>query len=274
MWSSPRGFFYFPCFFFSFLFPLPSFVLHWAAPANGQLDMAMEAKSGSGAAKGWMSVAWSANGGMAESTAVIGNMDGGNVAGYHITGYSMSTVKENGMDIGGDAGTTNEGGSTVVKFLRRESDGGEVKINLSGKNKLVWAYSTGSKSLGYHGGNFGSLTVDFSCQSAPGGGGGGGGEGGGGGGEGGEGGGEGGEGGGEGGGGGGSYGGGGGSSGGGGGSSGGAGGGSNGGGGGGSNGGESGGSKSGGGGGREGGGGGGSDGGEGDGGEHEEEGDD
>ncbi|CAI7865916.1 unnamed protein product [Closterium sp. NIES-54] len=126
-------------------------VLHWTpATSGGSVSMAVEAP----ASAGWISVAFSSSGTMAPSDAVIGNADGGAaVQAYSITGYDMGSVKPSGKPSLGSAGLTKSGDKIIMKFSRSEGDGGSVAFK-SGKNKLIWATSSGgSTTLGYHGSN-------------------------------------------------------------------------------------------------------------------------
>ncbi|GJP64923.1 hypothetical protein CLOP_g21858 [Closterium sp. NIES-67] len=138
-------------------------VLHWKKSTGSTIDLALEAKSTSGAASGWFSVAWT-NGGMFNSDAVIGNIATGTSVGtYAISSYS-SVVTTSRFAITA-ASVTRSGGSTIAKFTRSTGDG-TVAVNVAGSNKLVWAFSSGgSKTVANHGGSHrGAKTIDFSCD--------------------------------------------------------------------------------------------------------------
>ncbi|CAI5509605.1 unnamed protein product [Closterium sp. Naga37s-1] len=142
----------------------PGLLLHWKQASATALDMALEATASGGAAGSWVSVAWTGDGRMVPSDAVIGNMPGGAAGAYAISGYDVSSVaKTTTFSVGAAATETASGGSSVVKFTRTEGEG-SIPMSLSAPNALIWAYSgSGSQSLDYHGSNFGSKTVSFNC---------------------------------------------------------------------------------------------------------------
>ncbi|GJP45009.1 hypothetical protein CLOM_g4395 [Closterium sp. NIES-68] len=146
-----------------------SLLLHWKAAVGKEVEMAVEAKAGSAASDGWMSLAWSSSSGrMVPSDAVAGNLPNGEIYAYKVSGYSTGSVKRGGFEIGSQASTKTEGGSIVMRFTRTDNTGWSNQFRLSGKNSLIWAYSSsGSNTLGSHGGNYGRLSVDFSCRTAP-----------------------------------------------------------------------------------------------------------
>ncbi|CAI5473530.1 unnamed protein product, partial [Closterium sp. Yama58-4] len=147
-------------------------LLHWKAGSASQLDLAIEATAAP-AKSGWISLAWAKGGKMAPSDAVFGNMAGGGVAAYKIGGYSMGSIQRTtAFAIGTANTTTTASGSTVIKFSRTQGTGSAAKVQVAGSNSLLWAYSpSGSESLGFHGGAYGRITVDFSCKTASSGGG-------------------------------------------------------------------------------------------------------
>ncbi|CAI5931189.1 unnamed protein product [Closterium sp. NIES-65] len=105
---------------------------------------------------------------MVPSDAVIGNLYGGEIYAYKVPGYSSDSLSRDGFDIGSGASTKTEGGSVIMRFTRTDNTGWSNKFKLSKKNSLIWAYSSsGSKTLGSHGRNYGRLSVDFSCRTAP-----------------------------------------------------------------------------------------------------------
>ncbi|GJP29841.1 hypothetical protein CLOM_g19934 [Closterium sp. NIES-68] len=150
-------------------------LLHWKKVSATQLDMAVELKTSSGASNGWFALGWANGGSMAPSDAVIGNRAGGLVSPYRITGYTMSSLQGASFSIGSSAGTvTSATGSTVIQFSRTTGTG-SIPIKMSGVSRLIWAHSnSNSKTLAFHGGADGSMSVDFSCATAPSSGGGGG----------------------------------------------------------------------------------------------------
>ncbi|CAI5524037.1 unnamed protein product [Closterium sp. Naga37s-1] len=141
--------------------------LHWKTASATKVNLALEAAAGSTAAAGWFSLAWSADGRMAPADAVIGNLPGGAVAAYYMSGYAMSDVQPtSSFDIGNAVQTTSASGSTVIEFSRMTGDGA-VPVNVGGSNTLIWAFSEGdSQTLGFHGENDGVTTVDFSCDGS------------------------------------------------------------------------------------------------------------
>ncbi|CAI7911406.1 unnamed protein product, partial [Closterium sp. NIES-53] len=158
-----------------------SLKLHWSTVSATQVNLALEVAAGSTAAAGWFALAWSADGRMAPADAVIGNLPGGAVAAYYMSGYGLGDVQPtSGFGIGsGAALSTSASGSKVMKFSRTASDG-SIPVNVNGSNMLIWAYSQGgSQTLGFHGENDGEITLDFSCTTSSTGGGSGGGIGGG-----------------------------------------------------------------------------------------------
>ncbi|CAI7782064.1 unnamed protein product, partial [Closterium sp. NIES-54] len=168
-----------PCLSMHCFFPSPhpfSLLLHWKASSATQLDLAIEATAAP-AKNGWIALAWPKSGKMAPSDAVFGNMAGGGVAAYKIGGYSMGSIQRTtAFGIGTATTTTSATGSTVIQFSRTQGTGSAAKVQVAGRNSLLWAYSpSGSKSLGFHGGAYGRITVDFSCSTVSSGGGGGGG---------------------------------------------------------------------------------------------------
>ncbi|CAI7764550.1 unnamed protein product [Closterium sp. NIES-53] len=132
-----------------------SLLLHWKEAAGKAVEMAVEAKSGSPAKDGWISLAWSnPSGRMVPSDAVIGNLYGGEIYAYKVPGYSVGSLSRDGFDIGSTASTKTEGGSIIMRFTRTDNTGWSNKFKLSGKNSLIWAYSSsGSNTLGSHGRN-------------------------------------------------------------------------------------------------------------------------
>ncbi|GJP71209.1 hypothetical protein CLOP_g2055 [Closterium sp. NIES-67] len=128
--------------------------LHWKAASATKVNLALEAAAGSSAAAGWFSVAWSSDGRMAPADTVFGNLPGGAVAAYYMSGYGMSDVQPtSSFSIGNAVQTTSASGSTIIEFSRVSSDG-SIPVNVGGSNTLIWAYSeSGSKSLDFHGEN-------------------------------------------------------------------------------------------------------------------------
>ncbi|CAI5503629.1 unnamed protein product [Closterium sp. Naga37s-1] len=145
-------------------------VLHWAALDSGAqtaLQMALEAKAGSGAESGWISAGWSADGRMYPADCVIGNMPGGSMGAYYMSGYGDADVAPTSSFALSSAEMLTSNGGTIMKFSRVSGDGGAVPVNVAGVNTVIWAYSqSGSTALGFHGRNDGATSVDFSCVGA------------------------------------------------------------------------------------------------------------
>ncbi|GJP55278.1 hypothetical protein CLOM_g14258 [Closterium sp. NIES-68] len=147
----------------------PGVVLHWRLYLRNVVEVAIEAKAGSGAESGWLSLGWSANGRMGGSEAIIGNKGAGVLGAYDIMGYSMTSIQPKILALGDAAAVYKNGqGSTIMRFRRARGKFNRVAVNPWGINTLVWAYSKdNTKTFTYHGGNCGWLTVDFSCKVPP-----------------------------------------------------------------------------------------------------------
>ncbi|GJP60174.1 hypothetical protein CLOP_g17329 [Closterium sp. NIES-67] len=146
-----------------------SVLLHWKKVSATQLDMAVELKTSSGASNGWFALGWANGGSMAPSDAVIGNRAGGIVSPYRITGYTMNSLQGASFSIGSGAGTVKSatGSTTVIQFSRTTGTG-SIPIKMSGVSHLIWAHSnSNSKTLAFHSGADGRMSVDFSCAMSP-----------------------------------------------------------------------------------------------------------
>eukprot|EP00475_Leptophrys_vorax_P026473 TRINITY_DN3737_c0_g2_i2.p1 TRINITY_DN3737_c0_g2~~TRINITY_DN3737_c0_g2_i2.p1 ORF type:complete len:622 (+),score=22.69 TRINITY_DN3737_c0_g2_i2:503-2368(+) len=142
-------------------------LLHWNPVSSSQVDMAVEATAGSGAETGWFSIGWSGGPKMFPSDAVFGNLPGGKVAPYTMTGYDITTVTPTTkLKIGTSSLETSNGGSVIMKFSRSTGDGGSFPVDLSGTNTIIWAYSPdASKAPDYHAQFRGSASVNFGCKA-------------------------------------------------------------------------------------------------------------
>eukprot|EP00475_Leptophrys_vorax_P017686 TRINITY_DN24290_c0_g1_i7.p1 TRINITY_DN24290_c0_g1~~TRINITY_DN24290_c0_g1_i7.p1 ORF type:complete len:304 (+),score=-9.19 TRINITY_DN24290_c0_g1_i7:100-912(+) len=141
-------------------------VLHWRTPVNGVLNLVLEATKTSAAYGGWVSVGWSQTGAMAPADAVVGSLTKG-VAAYHIDGYRARNVyTTSAFSLGRNATvlTSPWSKSLIVKFSIAQGQG--TSLNVAGLNTLIWAYSSG-QTVAYHGGNCGTVSVDFSCATPP-----------------------------------------------------------------------------------------------------------
>eukprot|EP00475_Leptophrys_vorax_P046412 TRINITY_DN9954_c0_g1_i1.p1 TRINITY_DN9954_c0_g1~~TRINITY_DN9954_c0_g1_i1.p1 ORF type:complete len:501 (+),score=-2.22 TRINITY_DN9954_c0_g1_i1:1309-2811(+) len=142
-------------------------LLHWKKPVGQVVQMALEARSWP-PKSGWYAVAWSRDGRMVPSDAVIGNRAGGATGAYTLAGEKMGQILPAKFPLGNGYGTTTSSGSTVIKFSRTANTGAAAPFKLSGPSMLIWAYSpTGSKTFGDHKKSFGRIQVDFSCFTAP-----------------------------------------------------------------------------------------------------------
>ncbi|GJP45830.1 hypothetical protein CLOM_g5175 [Closterium sp. NIES-68] len=155
---------------FTYSIPLEgdSFRLHWSPPVGNQVNVALEGSAGSEAARGWMSLGWSRTGSMVPADAVIGNFGSGGVSAFYMTGYRRWMVVQTGaVPLGATSVSNSLTGSRVIKFTLT-GGAGNVPLDFTGANRLIWAHSVGgSKVLSYHGSNFGALTLDFTCKTAP-----------------------------------------------------------------------------------------------------------
>lgn len=142
-------------------------LLHWKVLPGPVFRMAVEAKKGSGAETGWIAVGWSNNGAMAPSDAVVGNLP--DVKAFTLGGYKLTDLKAGGFGLGKSFGTSYSNmGSTVIRFVRFNGDGGTVPINLNGETQTIWAFSRNTFStFGYHDTNRGLAAIDYLCNTAP-----------------------------------------------------------------------------------------------------------
>ncbi|CAI5476192.1 unnamed protein product [Closterium sp. Yama58-4] len=145
-------------------------LLHWKVTSDSSVALAVEAKTGSGAEKGWFGVGWSGSSSMVPSDAVIGNVKGLlPVASYAVSGYSVGQIKVTSRFAIGQPELLTSSDGVIMKFGRSKADGeGIAAVAYKGKNKIIWAYSgSGSRTINDHKNNYGSTTVDFSCKPAP-----------------------------------------------------------------------------------------------------------
>ncbi|GJP45008.1 hypothetical protein CLOM_g4394 [Closterium sp. NIES-68] len=156
-------------------------LLHWTHVSPQLMNMAVEARPGSGAdTAGWIAVGWSLEGHMVPADAIVGGaaipssaLQGGlpseSVLPFYITGYEVSSLERtNGLNYDERAWnwTKAKDGSVIMRFTRREELDGFMPIKALGVNHMIWAYAqNGSRQLAYHGGNKGALRVDYSCAT-------------------------------------------------------------------------------------------------------------
>ncbi|CAI7810617.1 unnamed protein product [Closterium sp. NIES-54] len=131
-------------------------LFHWTV-SGSTLNAAIEAKSTSGANKGYVSVGFSSNGKMYPADAVVG-INGGSTTAYKLTSYSSYAPSKTFSQ----TSLTATSSSLVVKFSR-PAKGGLVNINLTGKNNVIWAFGKNKKFEAHTPTDRGSKSVDLSC---------------------------------------------------------------------------------------------------------------
>ncbi|CAI7841386.1 unnamed protein product [Closterium sp. NIES-53] len=143
-------------------------LFHWKIVGTS-LYGAIVAQAGGGAKNGWLSVAWTRSPGqMFPADAVVGNLPTPNsarVKAYALNGYSMSSVVPSSAFKVTATSVSNSASATTIKFTRSGKTG-LSPINYAGTNNMIWAhsYSGSSKTLGDHGGNWGSVSVNLACS--------------------------------------------------------------------------------------------------------------
>ncbi|CAI5463457.1 unnamed protein product [Closterium sp. Yama58-4] len=135
--------------------------LHWKPAVGNKIELAVEARVGSGAAKGWIAVGFTQGGDADTADAVIGQTSTAPVATYTISpdGQVMLT---NTFSIG-DAALERSRLRAVIRFTRSNSDGA-VPVKIRGQNNIIWAYDVnGDKEINYQNRRSGSVVVNFGC---------------------------------------------------------------------------------------------------------------
>ncbi|CAI5490023.1 unnamed protein product [Closterium sp. Naga37s-1] len=135
--------------------------LHWKPAVGNKIELAVEARVGSGAAKGWIAVGFKPGGDAATADAVIGQTSTAPVAAYTISpdGQVMLT---NTFSIG-DATLERSRLRAVIRFTRNNGDGA-VHVKVRGQNTIIWAYDIdGEKAINYQNRRSGSVVVNFGC---------------------------------------------------------------------------------------------------------------
>ncbi|CAI5997498.1 unnamed protein product [Closterium sp. NIES-65] len=90
-------------------------VLHWAVVSPTVVKIAFEAKRGSGAALGWVSVGFSKDGKMSPADAIIGNLPDSPIAAYSMTGYDAGSITVNkNLWIGDDASLVSKTNGSLI----------------------------------------------------------------------------------------------------------------------------------------------------------------
>ncbi|CAI7810628.1 unnamed protein product [Closterium sp. NIES-54] len=143
----------------------PGLVFHWKVLYGNTLRAAIIAQASSGAQKGWIAIGWTKSAGkMYPADAVVGNLGTApaKVEPYAMTSYS-AVAKSSAFTVTSTV-VARKSRSTVIRFTRSGTSG-LSPINYKGSNDMVWAYSVdGSTTIGGHGTNRGSATVDLACK--------------------------------------------------------------------------------------------------------------
>ncbi|CAI7747473.1 unnamed protein product [Closterium sp. NIES-53] len=135
--------------------------LHWKPAVGNKIELAVEARVGSGAAKGWIAVGFTPGGDAATADAVIGQTSTAPVSTYTISpdGQVMLT---NTFSIG-DATLERSRLRAVIRFTRSNGDGA-VPVKIRGQNTIIWAYDIdGEKAINYQNRRSGSVLVNLGC---------------------------------------------------------------------------------------------------------------
>ncbi|CAI5468289.1 unnamed protein product [Closterium sp. Yama58-4] len=149
------------------------FLLHWnLTKTNDGIIAAIEAKKGSGAEAGWMSIGWTKTATkMVPSDVVVGNLAAAapnNVVAYTMTSKvyptGMQTTTAAAVALSATSVETTAAGGTIVKFTRK---GKGIKAPIAnykaGVKNMIWAFSdTQDFTTGYHM-QRGSIAVNFGC---------------------------------------------------------------------------------------------------------------
>ncbi|CAI7794495.1 unnamed protein product [Closterium sp. NIES-54] len=147
-------------------------LLHWnLTKTNDGIIAAIEAKKGSGAEAGWMSIGWTKTATkMVPSDVVVGNLATAapnNVVAYTMTSKvyptGMQTTTAAGVALSATSVETSAAG-TLVKFTRK---GKGIKAPIAnykaGVKNMIWAFSdTQDFTTAYHT-QRGSIAVNFGC---------------------------------------------------------------------------------------------------------------
>ncbi|CAI6008278.1 unnamed protein product [Closterium sp. NIES-65] len=143
----------------------PGLVFHWKVLYGNTLRAAIIAQASSGANKGWVAIGWTKSAGkMYPADAVVGNLGSkpAKVEPYAMTSYS-AVAKSSAFTVT-SAVVARKSRSTVIRFTRSGTSG-LSPINYKGSNDMVWAYSVdGSTTIGGHGTNRGSATINLACK--------------------------------------------------------------------------------------------------------------
>ncbi|CAI5530605.1 unnamed protein product, partial [Closterium sp. Naga37s-1] len=132
------------------------FLLHWNITAkNDGIIAALEAKHGSGAETGWMSIGWTKKAGlMAPADAVVGNLKAPNtIVAYTMKGKTLAfnMIKKStaaALKLSAKSVETTADGGKIVKFTR-SGKGVLSPVSYTGNNNMIWAYSN-SKAFNMH----------------------------------------------------------------------------------------------------------------------------
>ena len=141
------------------------YTLHWTVRGN-KVDMAVTALVPS-AVNGWLSVAFSTDGQMVGSSAVMGQPSAGTVKMFNLDGKPPSFRSAQQEPLNNTAITVVDGLITM-RFTRATS--GRVPIVPSSNTLLLWGFGSapyGPGSAGYHGRERGRFLVSLSGSDAP-----------------------------------------------------------------------------------------------------------
>ncbi|GJP45826.1 hypothetical protein CLOM_g5171 [Closterium sp. NIES-68] len=138
-------------------------LLHWKPAVGNTIELAVEARVGSGAAKGWIALGFGPTlpGGSADT--VVGQTNTAPVATYTITGDEQSQLLRSNSFAIGDATLERSRRRTVIRFTRNGGDG-VSPLKLRGWNNIVWAYDvSGEKTVDFNNRRSGKLAVNLGC---------------------------------------------------------------------------------------------------------------
>ncbi|CAI5983196.1 unnamed protein product [Closterium sp. NIES-64] len=138
------------------------FNLHWKVTSRQSIDIAVEAKTGSGVARGWFAIGWSKSGLMYPADAVIMNFKSDEDDETPPVGtFALSKREESGVKptsrfaITNTEFTSNTSAGVLVRFTRSKFDG-IVPVNYNGPNQIIFAYAPkGSQEVKGHAGKRG-----------------------------------------------------------------------------------------------------------------------
>ncbi|CAI5473813.1 unnamed protein product [Closterium sp. Yama58-4] len=143
---------------------------HWnITAAKDGIIAAIEAKKGSGAEKGWISIGWTATRGkMCNSDVVVGNLAAAapnNVLAYSMTSRDLSGIQTtNAVTLSATSVVATAApatGGKIVKFTRT-GGGGLAPVTYTGSNNMIWAFSKTQDFSKVHT-KRGSIVINLAC---------------------------------------------------------------------------------------------------------------